>query len=131
MTRKVLTCALAVLILNLFCAPVIMGQQQSSKQEKHVHKIRKNIARLKRWAPEDPITVKLEDGTKVKGYIAEVADDYFVVTNRNGRQPVSVNYSQVRDLKTGLGGKSKIALAIGGGFLAVFAICAISHRCEQ
>ena len=103
MTRKVLTCALAVMVLNPFCAPVIMGQQQSTKEQKHVHKIKKNIARLKRWAPEDPITVKLDDGTRVKGYIAEVADDYFVVTNRNGRPPVSVNYSQVKDLKTGLG----------------------------
>ena len=57
MTRKVLTCALAVMVLNPLCALVIMGQQQSTKEEKHVHKIKKNIARLKHWAPETPITL--------------------------------------------------------------------------
>jgi len=44
-----------------------MGQQQSTKQEKHVRKIKKNIAKLKRWAPEDPITVNwtMAPGSKV------------------------------------------------------------------
>lgn len=46
-----------------------------------MQKIKKYVARLKRWAADDPVTVKLYDGTQVKGYISGVADDNFVVTD--------------------------------------------------
>jgi hypothetical protein len=89
------------------------------------------VTRLKRWAPEDPITVKLNDGTKVKGYIAEVTNHHFVVTNRSGGQPTTIDYLNVKEVKEGFGSKTKIALAIAGGVFAMVAFCADRRWCEE
>lgn len=131
LAKKLLASILTALLINLVCVTFTSAQQQPSKEEKHVRKIKKQVARQKRWSPGDPITVRLQDGSKVKGYIAEVFDDHFIVTDRRGRQPISVDYAQVKEIKTGFGTKSKIALGIGGGVLAIMAICLISRRCEE
>jgi hypothetical protein len=128
--KKLLASLLAVLLINI-CVPSVLAQQQTNKEDKHVRKIKKQVASQKRWNPEDPITVSLADGTKVKGYIAEVFDDHFMITDRRGRQPISVDYVQVKETKTGFGSQSKIAFGIGGGVLAVLAICLISRRCVE
>ena len=123
--------SLLALLLVTTCVPSVWSQQPAKKEDKQVLKIKKQIASQKRWNPEDPITINLQDGSKVKGYIAEVLDDHFIITDRRGRQPINVDYAQVRGTKTGFGAKSKIALAVGGGVLAVLAICLISRRCAE
>ena len=128
---KILASVLSALIVNLFCVPSVSGQQQLNQEEKHIIKIKKEVARQKRWNAQDPITVSLQDGSKVKGYIAEVFDDHFIITDRRGRQPSSVDYAQVKGIKTGLGTMSRVGMGIGGGVLAVIAICLISRRCVE
>lgn len=129
--KRHLASLLAVLLITT-CVPLVRAQQQqASQEEKHVLKIKKQVTSQKRWNAEDPITINLQDGTKVKGYIAEVFDDHFIITDRRGRQPISVNYAQVKGTKTGFGSNSKIAFGIGGGVLAVLAICVISRRCVE
>src|SRR5882762_3478236 len=128
--KKLLTSLLAVLLIIIYL-PSVRAQQPSNKEDKYVRKIKKQVASQKRWNPEDPITVSLADGTKVKGYIAEVFDDHFMLTDRRGRQPISMDYAQVKGTKTGFGSNSKIAFGIGGGVLAVLAICLISKRCVE
>ena len=126
--KKHVASLLAVLLI-VTCIPSIRAQVPTDKEQKHVLKIKKQVASQKRWNAEDPITVNLQDGSKVKGYIAEVFDDHFIITDRRGRQPISVDYAQVRETKTGFGSQSKIAFGIGGGVLAVLAICLLSGRC--
>ena len=128
--KKLLSSLLTVLLITT-CVSSVRAQQPANKEDKHVRKIKKQVASQKRWNPEDPITISLADGTKVKGYIAEVFDDHFMITDRRGRQPISVDYAQVKETKTGFGSNSKIALGIGGGVLAVLAICLISRRCVE
>ena len=128
--KKYLASLLAVLLVNI-CVSSVRPQQLPSKEQKHVLKIKKQVTSQKRWNAEDPITINLQDGSKVKGYIAEVFDDHFIITDRRGRQPISVDYAQVKGTKTGFGSNSKIAFGIGGGVLAVLAICAISRRCVE
>jgi hypothetical protein len=128
--KKHLASLLAVLLMTAW-VPLVRAQQPANKEEKHALKIKKQIASQKRWNAEDPITINLQDGSKVKGYIAEVFDDHFIITDRRGRQPISVDYAQVKGTKTGFGANSKIAFGIGGGVLAVLAICAISRRCVE
>ena len=128
--KKYLASLLAVLLVNI-CVSSVRAQQLPSKEEKHVLKIKKQVASQKRWNADDPITVNLQDGSKVKGYIAEVFDDHFIITDRRGRQPISVGYAQVKGTKTGFGSNTKIAFGIGGAVLAVLAICAISRRCVE
>ena len=127
--KKILASVLLALMVNLVCAPAARSQQLSAKEEKRVRKIKKEIARLEHW--DDPITVKLQDGTRVKGHIGAVADDHFVVSDRDGRQQTSVNYSQVKDVSVGFGTRTKIGLAIAGGVFAILAVCLISKGCRE
>lgn len=131
--KKLLASMLALLVINLACATFAGAQQQPGNDDKHVRKIKKQIAHQKRWAPEDPIIIKFNDGTSAKGYVAEVLDDHFVITDRKGQQPASVEYAQIKTIKSGFGGnlKENFALAVGGGVLAILAICLISKSCSK
>ena len=130
MIKKVIICILALAVVSA-CSVMANSQTrtQETAQEKHNGKLKKQIRSHKKWSAEDPVTVKLNDGTKVKGYIAEVADDHFVLTDRSGRQPQSIEYSQVKDFKEGLGFKSIIGLGVGLGVLAILGVCVVSHGC--
>ena len=110
--------------------PISLGQQ-SNAQDKAAHKNMKYIKRLKKWGKDDPVTIKLHDGTRVRGYLTEATDDHFVVTDRKTGQSSTLKYDQVDDISSGLGTKSKIGLAIGLGVLGILAVCAIGHGCEE
>jgi hypothetical protein len=125
--KQILASILLALMVNLVCAPAARTQQPSAKEEKRVGKIKKEIAGLERW--DDPVTVKLQDGTKVKGRIGEVADDHFVVSD--SRHHTRVDYSQVKDVSVGFGTRTKIGAAIAGGVFAIIAVCLISKGCRE
>lgn len=127
--KRILASGLAALVINLACiAPVSMGQQ-SKAQDKAAHKNMKYIKRLKKWAKDDPVTVKLFDGTMVKGYITEATDDHFVVINRETSQSTTIDYYQVKDIDVGLGKKTRIGLGIAAGVLVLAVICGL--RCKD
>lgn len=131
MLKRGLAYGLVAIALNLACmVPVSIGQQ-TKVQDKAVQKNVKYIKRLKKWAKDDPVTIKLQDGTIVKGYLTEATDDHFALTDRKTGQSTTLNYEQVKDIREGMGTKTKIGVAIGLGVLAIFAVCAISHGCEE
>ena len=131
---KLLASALAVMIINLGCVTLASAQQQPSKEELRVSKIKKLLALQNRYAPRDPVTIKLKGGARVKGYIAEVYDDHFVVNDLVSGQPTSVDYSQVKDVKSGfIGNKPEPRLVqVMGGMLVMPVLmvkCVITKRC--
>ena len=129
---KTISCVLALLLVG-FNAPVFcqQGSQSQSQVDKHTQKIKKYVRLLKRHASDDPVTVKLYDGTKIKGYIAEAEEDHFVVTDRKSGQSTSIDYGQVKDVTEGLGSKTKIGLVVAGSIGLFLVICAITHRCQE
>lgn len=131
MMKKVTSCVLALLVASIFTVPVTCQQQTQTASDKHAQKIKKYVARLKRWASDDPVTVKLYDGTQVNGHISEVADDHFVVTGRKSGSSTSIEYSRVKDVSEGLGYKTKIGMVVGGAFLTFIVICAVTHGCRE
>ena len=129
MLKKTLAYVLAALVLNIsLLAPVSVGQQ-STAQDKAAHKNMKYIKRLQKWAKDDPVTIKLDDGTRVKGYLTEATDDHFVVTDRKTNQSTTLTYDQVKDVGTGFGKKSKIALGMTAGILVLALVCGL--RCKD
>jgi hypothetical protein len=76
-------------------------------------------------------TVKLKDGTKIKGYIAEARDSEFVIRDRQTNESRTVSYQDVVKVEKS-GGHStarNIAIGVGIGVGAVLLILAaiISH----
>jgi hypothetical protein len=128
-STKLISCALAVLLVSVSSVPVVC--QQQAQTDKHAHEIKKWVGRLKRWGKDDPVTVKLYDGTKVKGYITDNEEDHFVLMDRKTGQSTSIDYAEVSDVSGGMGRKTKFALMFAGAILAYVGICAATHRCQN
>ena len=124
---KLISCALALLLV--FSVPVVC--QQQTQPDKHTQKIKKYVGSLKRWGKDDPVTVKLYDGTSVKGYITETEADHFVVMDKKSGQSTSIDYAKVSDVSEGMGRKTKLALVFAGAILAYVGICAATHHCQN
>ena len=131
MTKRILSCLTALVVVCVFSIQTSAQQPTQTGRDKHAEKIRKYVKTLKRWDVGDPVTVKLNDGAKVKGHVTEVADDYFVVTDRKTGQSTSINYSSVKDIREGMGTRTKIGIIFGGAILALVGICAATHGCRE
>jgi hypothetical protein len=134
MTKRLLAATVASLVINLACVSFVGAQQQRSKEEQRVSKIKKLLADQNRYAPEDPVTIKLNDGVRIKGYIAGVYDNHFVVNDLKSGQPTSVDYPQVKDMKSAFIGRKPepVVVQVIGGVLAMPVLmlkCVITKRC--
>jgi small nuclear ribonucleoprotein (snRNP)-like protein len=75
---------------------------------------------------EAKVQVKLKDGTKLKGFISEITDDYFVVTNEKDGQSTAIPYPQVKQVKGKNNLSGKTIIVITGFILAVLAAIALA-----
>ena len=131
MIKRIASGILTLLVATVLTSPGFAQPQAQTSQDKHNQKIRKYVKSLRRWDVGDPVTVKLYDGTKIKGHVTETTDDYFVVTDRKSGQSTSIDYAKVSDVSEGMGRKTKFALVIAGAILAYVGICAATHSCQN
>ena len=113
MIRKALGFALATLVLNLVCfAPAAAGTKAGG-EAKFAAKVKREIARLG-TGPEARVEVKLRDKTRVAGYVSEVSEDHFAVTDAKTGTVTVVPYPQVRQAKgNNLTTNQRIAIGLG------------------
>ena len=76
-------------------------------------------------------TVKLKNGTKVKGYVSRADENDFVIRDRKTDIPTTINYGDVAKVEKNRGHSTARNLAIGigigaGAFLAIILIT-IAH----
>ena len=131
MIKRIVSGLLTLLVASVLTNPGFAQQQAQTPADKHTQKIRKYVKSLRRWDVGDPVTVKLYDGTRIKGHITETTDNHFVVTDGKTSQSTSIEYSQVKDVSEGMGNKTKLGIIIGGAVLAFVGICAATHRCQN
>ena len=129
--KRIICGLLTFLVAAVLTNPGFAQQQTQTAADKHAQKIRKYVKSLRRWDVGDPVTVKLYDGTKIKGHVTETTDDYFVVSDRKTGQSTSIEYSKVKDVGEGMGTRTKAALIGVGAILAFVGICAATHRCQE
>lgn len=119
MFRKLLSVLLVGLLIQLGCMPQASAATSAEKDARLAEKVRAGVAKLG-TGPEALVEVKLRDKTKLRGYIGEATDAYFVVVDATGN-PNQVAYPQVKSVKgNNLSKGAKIAIgfaAIGGIFL--------------
>lgn len=114
MFRKFLSFVSLVLLGHLMiCVQPVYANSKAEKQLRFAEKVKASIAELG-VGKEARVTVKLKDKTKIAGYVSEVNEDHFVITDSRTGTSTSVAYSSVsqargRNLSTG----AKIAIAIG------------------
>jgi hypothetical protein len=125
MLKKQLSLALVVLLANVLIAAPASARPQNNNQEQTVEKIKAKIAKIG-VGSKARANVKLKNGTKIKGYIAEARADDFVIRDRQTNDPRTVAYDEVAKVdKTGGHSRARnitIGVAIGvGATLAILA----------
>lgn len=118
----------SMLLLSTFSQPVVA--QQSGTQVPTLEKVKSKIARLGVGA-KAKATIKLKDGTKVKGYVAQAGEDDFMMRDRKTDAPTTIRYADVLKVEENRGHSTARNIAIGvaigvGALLAVIGIT-IAH----
>jgi len=120
--------ALAVLLL---LAPLTQSFAQTQKSP--VDKAKSQVARLG-VGSKARATIKLNDGTKVKGYVYSAGEDDFVIRDRNTDAPTTVPYANVKSVDDNRGHSVArnvlIVVAIGAAVTvaAIFGAIAANER---
>lgn len=98
----------------------------------HVEKIRQKV--LKRGTGEKArASVKLNDGTKLKGYISESTAEHFTLmrTDEQIGRTLTINYRDVAEIKghgKGMSTTSKVLIGTGVGVGATVGVLALLFR---
>jgi hypothetical protein len=112
--KKLLASILVALLSNLICVAAGPANPNAAKEAQFTAKVKAAVLNL-RTGPAAHVSVKLRDGTKLKGYITEAGDDRFVVVDNVDKKSgasTDVPYPQVRQVKgNNLSTGAKIAVA--------------------
>jgi hypothetical protein len=71
------------------------------------------------------VTVRMKDGTKMKGYISQAGESEFVVRDRKTDAPTNIFYKDVAKVESNRGHSTLTASLIGAGIAAVSVITVI------
>ena len=99
MTRKALSLlAVGLLMQTPLCLDAAFAGSSGEKQAQFARKVKDGIARLG-LGQEARVEIKLRDKTKLAGYINEVNESSFVVTNPITDVSTTVPYGSVAQVK--------------------------------
>ncbi|MGH9944812.1 MAG: hypothetical protein ACRD9R_20885 [Pyrinomonadaceae bacterium] len=128
MFRKSMALVLSVLLAQAVAtaapaasnAPIAQDAQEAGEQ------VKSKVARAG-IGEKAKVTVKLKDGTKIKGYISQAREVDFIVRDRKTDQPSIVRYGDVAKLENNRGHSTAKAVTIGviAGVGAVLAVLGI------
>lgn len=118
MLKKLFSILLIVLVTNLGVVTAF-AETKEEKEAKFAEKVKANIVKLG-TGKNVRVEVTLKSRTKLKGYVSQINEDNFVITDENGNA-TEVPYSQTKKVK-GIGRSAWIALAVGVGILVVVII---------
>lgn len=117
MFKRTLTMILAGLLIQAVCVQPASAESKEEKQAQRAEKIRAGIVKLG-VGPQARVAIKLRSDAKLAGYVSEVKDDSFVVTDAKTKGTTSVAYGDVAQVKghnLSTGAKIGIGMAIGAG----------------
>ncbi len=101
--------------------------QQADPQAATVERIKIKIAKLG-VGSKAKATIRLKDGSKTKGYIAQAGEDNFVIRDRKTDVPTTIRYADVAKVEENRGHSTarNIAIGVGIGVGALLLAIAIS-----
>ena len=127
--KQYLTCLLASLLLFATLALPVNAKQGDSPGTA-IEKIKAKVAKLG-VGEKAKATVFMKDGTKTKGYIAQVGNDEFVLRDRKTDAPTTIRYTDVAKVDSNRGHSTArnlgIGIGIGAGALLVTILAVIAH----
>ena len=122
---------ISALFASLFVAPCAYASSQEKKALERAAKVKAAVAKLG-TGPDARIAVKLRDKTTVAGYVSQVGDDSFVVTDLKTSATATVPYLNVEQARgKGLSTGAKIAIGAGIGVGAIFLIGYLAYLYDE
>lgn len=98
MFKKYLTITLTLLVLNLSLSAAAFAETKAEKEAKFADKVKVNVTKLG-TGTEAKIQVKLKDGIKLKGYVSQINENSFVVTDEKTGVATEVPYPNAKQVK--------------------------------
>jgi hypothetical protein len=126
---KIWLSLLLVYVLVFTAAPVLAGTR-AKKQAQTVEEVKAKVARIGTGV-KARVNVRLNNGTKIKGYIEQSGEQEFTVRDKDTGASVRVPYTDVAKVEERKGHSTAKWVAIGAGIgagtlLAIIAIT-IAH----
>ena len=124
--RRLWTIVIACVVMGALGARPVLASSSAEKEIRFANKVKTGIAKL--GASRDSrVEVKLRDKTRFKGFISEINEDGFVVTDVKTGLSRRISYADVKQIKgnnmlTG----AKIALGVGIGVAVLIIIALIA-----
>jgi len=115
MFKKVLTLALVGFVFSVSGLGPVYGNSKEEKATRFAEKVKAGISKLGTGS-DARIEVKLQDKTKLKGYVSEAGEDSFVVVDEKTGATSTVPYVQVKQVK-GNNHSTAVEIAIGVGVI--------------
>ena len=113
--KKLLTMLVACLVLSAVSVQPVAAAGKAEKEARFAGKVKVGIEKLG-VGHDTRVEVKLRDKTRLKGFISEVGENGFVVTDLKTGASNSVAYADVKQVKgNNLSTKAKIGIGIGIG----------------
>lgn len=113
MFKKYLTLLVAILVINLTISGSVFANNKEGKDAKFTEKVKTEITKLG-IGTDAKVKVKLKDGTKLKGYVAEINEDNFVIKNLENDNATVVSYANAKQVKgNNLSTGAIIAITVG------------------
>ncbi len=112
MMKKFFSIGLIGLLIFFAASAFVSAQTNAANNTANAEKIKKSI--LKRGAGEKQrISVKMLNGTKMKGYINQTGEDSFTLTDSTTKQSTVLAYRDIEEVgSSGLSKGAKIAIGV-------------------
>ena len=123
--KKLVTCLLSVSLISLTC--VSSAPAQTDKDAQRFSQVKHEVEKL---GFDEQVEVRLQDGSTLKGRISGIADDQFVITDKQGTATKVPYASARRVVKSNGSTRSQLGLfALGvGGLAGMIALIVIVGR---
>lgn len=111
--KKLLTLMVACLVVSAVSVRPVAASSNAEKEVRFAGKVKLGIEKLGSGR-DTRVEVKLRDKTRLKGYISEISDNGFVVTDVKTGASKNVAYAEVRQIKgNNMSTGAKIAIGVG------------------
>jgi hypothetical protein len=112
MIKRSISLLLAFVLLNIAAGRCFAGSA-SEKEIRHANKVKQDILKLG-VGKDARIAIRLRDKSKLAGYISEVKDDSFVLTDLKTGESNTVPYGDVTQARgNNLSTGAKVAIGVG------------------
>lgn len=94
--RQLISVLLSNALVLFLCTGTLGASPQGEKEAKETAEVKARIAKL---GTAVLVEIRLRDKTKLKGYVHQIAEDHFVISDLKTDATTNVAYAQVRQVK--------------------------------